>query len=453
MRIAVLIVSKNRPDLVRGQVAWLGRNSSLDHDVYVVENGTDDDQLCEHSTIRCADGDSRGRTYALNVALEHARKAAREGGFTYDHHWVLANDVTFEEGVDAMRILAEQMEAEPRIGVLSPTCRDGRYPGSARRPGGGCRAVTTCDDAGFMIRGEVVETIGFPSPDFRYDQGAMHELSFLLYSKGYCVAYSDDVESRRIDGMNGADTMPREEFERRAKRFAFTYFNRVYGADWARVFAERAAPFGPEIDTYSEHEALWMTALEPDEIAHLKGATTVTPAAAAPDDAGTAAPEADGALPPQMTKVLAWPRYDDEAALERFFRAFAGVLEGREDVMLFLRVDPRHDPSQADVIAALERVHAKTLGAEALLNVQLLEGPISEAEWRAMGPLLACRIRTGDEDAPRDGVRLVPTPVVTDTNGLRAILSGSSYVATAPRPAAQAPTAKGSGHDLTVSAG
>lgn len=153
----------------------------------------------------------------------------------------------------------------------------------------------------------------------------------------------------------------------------------------------------------------------------------------------------DGVLPPQMTKVLAWPRYDDEAEMERFFRAFARVLEGREDVMLFLRVDPEHDPAQRDVIASLERVHARTLGEDALLNVQLLEGPITEDEWRAMGPLLACRIRTGDESAPRDGVRHVSTPVVTDTDSLRAVLSGSAYVPTAP-PAGRPAPASGLDH-------
>lgn len=613
MKIAVLIVSRNRPDLVRAQVEWLRRNSTLDHDVYVVEAGTDDDKLCEYSTIRYADDEFRGKAYAHNVALEHARKAAREGGFTYDYHWVLMNDVVFEEGVDAMRILVDQMEAEPRIGVLSPTCEDREYPGSARRPEGGWRPVTTCDYLGFMIRGEVVETIGFLNPDFRYCWGAIHELSFLLHSSGYCVAYSDDVEYRHLGGTTygarGTNTISREEYQRRAKRFAFTYFNRVYGADWARVFRERAAAFRPEVDTYSEHEAYWMTALEPNEIAALKGATDITPAPNAPaagttglklhlgcgpdkregwvnvdvneqfapdlvadahslptlPDGSCAAieachlfehltptqakaaltewrrllapggelllelpdldrcialigtemngydlgmislfgypPEVDaegapqlhkwgwtpttlraamlaagfddveevaitqthrpaarfdrdmrlvarvarpaaapapsapaptpaasdatdsGEQPAQMTKVLAWPRYDDEAEMERFFHVFARVLEGREDVMLFLRVDPERDPSQAEVIGALERAHTKTLGEEALVNVQLLEGPITDAEWREMGPLLACRIRTGDESAPRDAARQVPAPVVNDAASLHALLT------------------------------
>ena len=193
MKVAVLIVSKNSPKLVRTQVESLVRNSSLPHDIYVVEAGTDDDKLCEYSTVRYVDKGVRGMAFAHNVALEEARRATQKSGESYDYFWILANDVAFSDGIDTMRILVETMEREAQLGILSPTTEDGLYPGSAAQSGGGWRPVTTCDDLNFMMRGSVVETVGFLNPDFRYGWGGLHELSFLVHSNGKCVGYSDDV--------------------------------------------------------------------------------------------------------------------------------------------------------------------------------------------------------------------------------------------------------------------
>lgn len=634
MNVAVLIVSRNRPDLVRAQAESLARNSSLPHDVYVVEAGTDDDKLCEHSTVRYADEDFRGKAFAHNVALEEARRAAQASGEAYDYFWVLTNDVVFDEGVDAMGILVETMEREPRLGILSPTVEDGGSPGSTRRPGGGWRPVSTCEPVAFMIRASVVETVGFLNPDFRHGWGAIDELSFLVHSNGRCVGVSDDVTCTHLGGTTygvpGTNTIPREEYQRRARRFAFAYFNRVYGPGWARVFFERAKAFGAVIDTYAAHEADWMGAFTPDEIQEIRGeaaaslAARVTgaPPAAAPRptgellrlhlgcganrrdgwvnvdargrfgpdlvssadrlpmledsscaeiearqlfvqltltrakaalgewrrllapggelhlelpdlarcveligterngvDLGLASlfgdpPEVDeegecrrhgwgwtpgtlraalleagfdeveqvpitrtegpaarfdrdmrlvarvavpvevpteavgaasnrSAAEDEMLRVLAWPRYDDPAELDRFFDEFARGLEGRDDVALFLRVDPDLDPARDAVIEALDATHARVLGPAAVLNVKLLEGAISPREWREIGPMLVCRIPSGSEAAPRDAVRQIPAPVAGDAKELLALLTGGRR-GDAGRPA------QGSGKDEQV---
>ncbi|MEM8710995.1 MAG: hypothetical protein AAGG01_08590, partial [Planctomycetota bacterium] len=91
MKVAVLVASRNRPDLVRALAGYLERNASVDHDLYVVEAGTDDHSLCEHSTVRFQDDGSKGLAFAHNVALEEARRAARESGTQYDYYWVLKN--------------------------------------------------------------------------------------------------------------------------------------------------------------------------------------------------------------------------------------------------------------------------------------------------------------------------------------------------------------------------
>ncbi|MEM1450912.1 MAG: methyltransferase domain-containing protein [Planctomycetota bacterium] len=610
MKVAVLVVSRNRPDLVERMADSLRRNMSIDHDLFVVEAGTDDDKLTEHTTAVYDDREFRGKCYAHNIALEIARKAGKEGT-PYDYYWVLMNDVVFDEGVDAARLLIDQMEAEPRLAILSPTCKDRAYPGSDRRAGGGWRPVTTCDYLGFMMRAEAVETVGFLNPDFKYCWGAIHELSFLLYRNGWMVGYSDAVEYEHLGGSTygakGTNTISREEYQIRAKRFALTYFHTVYGPNWAQAFWDAARPHGIEHDTFSAHERLWSEAFTAQELAELR-ATCDTHAmsnAARSNASASALPEGDGAplhrlhlgcgpdrkegwvnvdvnpqfqpdlvssahdlpmladgscevieayhlfehftlkqaraalrewrrllapggelrleLPnltrcieligtdmgghdlgmislfgfppevdeqgePQLHKwgwtpetlkaamqeagfdrveeapitqtwrkaakydrdmrivgavagvnaeaaapsagpapdakaVIAWPDYRDAAEIDRFMDTFGRALSARDDALLFLRIDPELDPDREGALDAIEASHVRVLGAEAELNVQLLEGPIQPSEWQEVGRSIACRIQLPSEVGPRDAARMAPAVVAEDVATLERALA------------------------------
>lgn len=261
-RICALVASRNRPDLVDDMVARLTRNTSYDIDFVVVECGTDPTKLSAHSSLWYADEDFRGKCYGHNLALAEARQRAAQSGREYDYYWVLMNDVVFEEGVDAAKILVDTMEREPRLAICSPTNVDGQYPGSAPRPGGGFRAVTTCDYLGFMLRAEAADEVGFLNPAFRYCWGAIHELSYQLYSAGWSVAYSDDVAYRHLGGTTygapGTATISREEYQHFARVFANDYFVQNYGSDWhVEFFAAASRTHEIEIDTFAMHRELW----------------------------------------------------------------------------------------------------------------------------------------------------------------------------------------------------
>jgi SAM-dependent methyltransferase len=278
MKVAVLVVSRNRPDLVQTLAGWLSRNMSVEHDLVVVEAGTDRDKLTPHTTIHYPDTDFRGKCLAHNLALEHAREQGRLG-LPYDYYWVLMNDVVFDEGVDAARVLIETMERNPRLALLSPTCANGHYPGSRRRPGGGWRPVATCDYLGFMLRAEAVEEVGFLNPEFRYCWGAIHELSYHLHHASWLIGYSDEVTYRHLGGstygVKSTNTISREEYQRRAKRFAYAYFAKMYGPGWAERFWATVAPGGAEIDTFTQHNQLWASAFELEELAELATARPI----------------------------------------------------------------------------------------------------------------------------------------------------------------------------------
>ncbi|MFT7667942.1 MAG: SAM-dependent methyltransferase [Planctomycetota bacterium] len=613
MKVAVLVVSRNRPDLVRDLAGWLERSMTIDYDLVVVEAGTEAEKLTEHTTLHYEDADFRGKCLAHNLALDHARNSTTG----YDYYWVLMNDLVFDEGVDAARILIESMERDPRLAILSPTCKDKQYPSSGRQGAQGWRAVTTCDYLGFMMRASAVEKVGFLNPDFRYCWGAIHELSYKLYQRGLIVAYSDDVEYQHLGGTTygakGTNTISREEYQVRAKRFAYSYFAENYGIDWAKTFWAAAQGHGIEVNTYADHFDYWESAFEPQELSALKSAkptfqtpqqttmqanqnTTnsalrlhlgcgpdrregwvnvdvnpefnpdiIAPASELPmlDDASCSVieschlfehltlaqaraalrewrrllapggelclelpnfarcmdlvgtemngydlgmisifgypPEVDEQGEPQLHKwgwtpeslaaellatgfenaaqvpitqterpaakfnrdmrlvanvaqvasppqpaggsmpaaestddeldhinVFAWPNYADSAELDNFFGVFARVISGREDVCLRLRVDSELDGPQAEVIAALEASHARILGSDEILNIALFGGSLTPEEWREAGKFMLCRIQSNEEQAPRDGARQMPTPVVADAEALSMVLSGGN---------------------------
>jgi len=263
--LAVLVVSRNRPDLVQETVDNLAACVQRPYDLHVVECGTDPDKVSPHSTLWYKDTDFRGKAFGHNVALQAARLQKK-----YDYYWVLMNDVRFDPAQRPAETLIATMEANPQMAILSPTEPGQRYPGGDPQPGGGWRPITTSDYLGFMMRGDAVEQVGFLNPDFKYCWGAIHELSYKLYAAGWFLAFSDDVSYRHLGGTTygkGTKTISREEYKRRAKRFAFTHMVENYGWDWAKRFYEAAtARHTIPVDTFDMHRRMWAEAFSRPEL-------------------------------------------------------------------------------------------------------------------------------------------------------------------------------------------
>jgi SAM-dependent methyltransferase len=274
-RVAALVSSRNRPDLVERQVAELRRPGAHQLDVFVVECGTELSKVSPHATLWYPDAEFRGKCYGHGLLLEQARTQGRLHG-AYDYYWVLMNDVFFEEQRDPLAVLVEQLEREPRLAILSPHNRDGGYPGAEQRPGGDWRPVTTCDYLGFLLRAEALEEVGFLSPEYAYCWGAIHELSYQLYSAGWIVGYSDRVGYRHLGGstygVRGTNTISREEYQRRAKRFAYDHLRARYGEEWPEVFWAATRGRAIEQDTYRLHREFWLSGFEPEEQAERRAA-------------------------------------------------------------------------------------------------------------------------------------------------------------------------------------
>ena len=91
--VAILVVSRNRPDLATATMAQLRRVVQTPHDVYLVECGTERDKLIPESTLVYHDpGFATGKAWCHRLAFEYAKLRGR-----YRYFWLMMNDLVLEE--------------------------------------------------------------------------------------------------------------------------------------------------------------------------------------------------------------------------------------------------------------------------------------------------------------------------------------------------------------------
>ncbi|MCE9594734.1 MAG: hypothetical protein K8S98_11125 [Planctomycetes bacterium] len=349
MRIAVLIASKNRPERVDALAARLQQSSVLPYDLYVVECGTEREKFSAHSNLWVAEGHSEA--YAKGIALQAAELAGK-----YDYYFVLSNAIELDADGDPLGRLIEQMESEPRMAILAPTTNDGRYPGSARMQPSGWHAVATCEDLGYLVRASAIAEVGFLDPTLEHRGGGIDEYAYRLYSRAWFLAYSDEVTCRR------ATDLPMAAVPRRALQSALDGFRKVHGERWHEVFWAATRRHEIEIDTFSMHAERWEQELE----------------------LGLAEPRATlefGIATNAAFRVFAWPDWRDAHEVEQLLERFARPLVGRNDACLCLRRDPNRDPIPADVLATLGAAHARVLGADAAIEVLIVDDALDASAW------------------------------------------------------------------------
>jgi GT2 family glycosyltransferase len=250
--VAAVIVDRDRPDLTDELVEFIETHKgNLAVDTYVIEMGSV--KRSKYESIYYDDSDYRGKCYGHNVGLRYAKFQ----GY-YRYYLVLMNDVRFLEpnGIENLVRIADK---NPEIGILSPAEPEGPYPDCFPRVGSDFHTVSTPDYLALLIRNECVESVGFMNPSFKYCWGALHELSYKLYSKGWKLAYCDRVNKRHLGGTTYGktkNTISRDDYIVNAKRFAADYFRKTYGESWDDDFS-KVLPIGISVNTYRVHRRLW----------------------------------------------------------------------------------------------------------------------------------------------------------------------------------------------------
>jgi len=272
--VAIILVNRNRRDLtdfLAEQIFQFNNEDNLSLDLFVVDIGSEPEGKSPYTTIEYEDKDFRGKCYAHNVGLRQAALTAN-----YKYYWVMMNDLRFDDQPDAMTRLIRIMELNQDLGILSPTnIGTGKdYPGAAVQSGQEYRKVPVCDYLSLLMRGELVRDVGFLNPEFKYCFGAIHELSYKVYSsRKWGIAYCDVVHYNHLGGTTYGKTknvVSRDEYLANARRFAAYYFYNTYGPDWDEKFTSLLPDDVTQRNVYSIHRGNWQRSLSPEEKAQLE---------------------------------------------------------------------------------------------------------------------------------------------------------------------------------------
>jgi hypothetical protein len=188
-----------------------------------------------------------------------------------------------------------------------------------------------------------------------------------------------------------------DDYWRRARRFAFDYFRERHGEHWDELFWSATSAHKIEVNAFREHKRLWAGAFTPSELLERTGGD-VAPAieATAPRGERTRPARTDARgleawpLATQAAqRLLAWPDYTDAGELEQLFDSFARPLVGRSEVCLCLRFDESIDGSEPSVVERLQQAFERTLGAQAPLEILLIDDEIEMDQLPRLGAAIA----------------------------------------------------------------
>ncbi len=261
MLISIIVINRDRPDLTNRVVDQINSmGAGLEKRLYVVECGSKRPEGCSrYRTHWFRDSDYRGRYYGFHRGLQIARKDGPS-----DFYWFVVNDISFPEGQDVLGELIGAMRDDPKMGLIGPGEPDADdYEGCHPKPGRRWHKVATVHGLAHLVRGEVIETLGYMNPKFRYSQGAGAEYAYKLYRAGWFLAYSDVATLRHAGSSTyGVVTkISRHEYHRRARNFATRYLEKHYGKNWDQKFSGVLTP-DVETNMFSKQKEIWGRKLE-----------------------------------------------------------------------------------------------------------------------------------------------------------------------------------------------
>jgi len=253
--VAVCIINRDRPDITDNLVENIKNNiGNLSYDIYVIEMGSENQS--KYANFNYPDPDFRGKAYGHNVSIRYAKNRGN-----YRYYFTVMNDVYFTKPRNALQKLIEVADKYKDIGIFSPTEPDSGYAGGICKPikDKEYHCVSQCNYLALLIRGKLLDKVGYLNPDFKYCWGAIHELSYKMYSNGYKVAYCDVVQMFHIGSSTYGkikSAVSREEYLKNAQKFAAIYMIKNYGSDWDKKFSNVLS--GDVIfNTYTKHKNKW----------------------------------------------------------------------------------------------------------------------------------------------------------------------------------------------------
>lgn len=270
-RVATIVLNRNLPDVTDRLCEQIGKYDHHVTDLFVVEAGSDDDKLSRHMTWHADWPEARKHGLRYSRGMNYGLcQMWKEGLFgKYDAFFLLTNDTEFScEPVLAP--LLEELEAHPRIGLLSPCSRSwGERLLLKERP---TRYFWYIHNTGYMLRRDFIECImESDEPDhlnFLFDGsnfrgcGAEQELIAKGYANDWAAAITTKVWTEENESylLNQSDLIKTEPYAENLRLYVEegkSWMKRKYGFNsrwtmqmYAKFMYEKFFEFHPELKTY-----------------------------------------------------------------------------------------------------------------------------------------------------------------------------------------------------------
>jgi hypothetical protein len=433
MRIAIVITTQGRNLSTDHLVQSLRENTSLPHDIHVVDHSTSPDGLSPRTTLWCPDRQSKGHIWVQNIALNMVRSSTQ-----YDYIWFLSDEVAVRTDTDPVAQLVDVLERNPRMAILSPTDPTGEHPGSTPTTKESWHAVTATAHTGFMIRTQAIDEVGFLNGNLQYCAGAMVELSYKLYTKGWFVAYADCVHAHQPLTETSQPGQTAQDTQRMSDRFAFDYMFSNYGWDWSYHFLAATSAHNIQVDGYAFFHQKWAQSFTQQELEVRQLAIADEAPLLVGIAQKTPAPPALVETPVDVSinsearlKLLVWPKFDSAADLETMIGEYGRLLLSHQDICLCVRHDPERDIDINAACAAMSLAHERILGDDVDLHLLLVNDKIDSKNWPLLGEYVdgSLMLPSSQNDPERSlFYQALGCPIYEDVTALRREIAGPPQI-------------------------
>lgn len=270
-KIATIILNRNLPDVTDRLCEQIKKHDGDLTDIFVVEAGSDDDKLSKHVTWHATWPEARkhGLRYprGMNYGLSQLWK---EGLFDrYGAFFLLTNDTEFMQE-PVLTPLLEELEAHPRVGLLSPCSRNwGERLLLNEHP---TRYFWYIHNTAYLLRKDFVECIMernepnymnflFDGNNFR-GYAIDQELIVKGYANDWAAAITKKVWTEENESylLNRSDLIKTEPYEENLRLYVEegkAWMKRKYGFNsrwtmqmYAKFMYEKFFEYHPEVKQY-----------------------------------------------------------------------------------------------------------------------------------------------------------------------------------------------------------
>ncbi len=270
-RVAAIVLNRNLPEVTDKLCNHIKKYDGYHTDVFVVEAGSDEDRLSEHTTWHAnwSDAKSHGLRYSrgMNFGLSELWKA---GKFSeYETFFLLTNDTEFEPN-ETVAPMLDLFSKHPRLGILSP-CSP-RWGERLLLNDKKTKYFWFIHNNAYMLRREFIESIfNVDQPDFMNflldgsnfrGYGSEHEIIAKAYANDWAAAITTEVWASENEShlIQKADLIKTEIYEENIELYikeGREWLRRKYGFNspwlmqqYVKSFYDRFFEFHPEFSIY-----------------------------------------------------------------------------------------------------------------------------------------------------------------------------------------------------------